>query len=66
MNKIKRFLKTSFSRILVLLIAVIFQIIIQYFFVHWLYDKLTWIEAFLRLLAVIITLGIVKNSRLFR
>ena len=63
MNKIKRFLKTSFSRILVLLIAAAVQVFIQYSIVHWLHDKLTWIEAFLRLLAVIITLGIIKNSR---
>ncbi|MCR4633551.1 MAG: cardiolipin synthase [Erysipelotrichaceae bacterium] len=56
-------MKTAVSRILVILIAAAIQIFIQYSVVTWLRDKLTWIEAFLHLLAVIITLGIIKNSR---
>ena len=63
MNKLKSFMKTALSRILVILIAAAVQIFIQYSVVTWLKDKLTWIEAFLHLLAVIITLSIIKNSR---
>ena len=62
-NKIKQFFKTSVSRILVLLIAAAFQFFIQYSFVTWLHAKLSWIEAFLHLLAVIISLTIIKRSR---
>ena len=51
MNKLKSFMKTALSRILVILIAAAVQIFIQYSVVTWLKDKLTWIEAFLHLLA---------------
>ncbi len=63
MNKIRQFTKTSLSRILVILIAAFFQFLIQYSIATWLRDKLEWIEAFLRVLSIIITLMIIKNSR---
>ncbi len=59
----KRFLKNTFLRIVIIIAGLLLQTMIQYSIVTWLSDQLTWIEAILHIAALLITLGIIKNSR---
>ncbi len=59
----KRFFKNTFLRIVIIIAGLLLQAMIQYSIVTWLHDQLTWIEAILHIAALLITLGIIKNSR---
>ena len=54
---------SNIYRVLVLALAIIIQIVIQYFLITRLFDKLAWISAATRILSFAITIDIVNNSR---
>ena len=58
----KHFLSNIY-RVLVLALAIIIQIVLQYFIITRLFDQLAWISAATRFLSFLITVEIVNNSR---
>lgn len=59
----KRFFTTTIGRILILLLTALLQLGFHMAVVRWLNDKYSWIEYLLHILSILITLGIIKNSR---
>ncbi len=59
----KQFIRNSLGRILVILLGVGVQLMVQLFIMTWLKDQIIWIDTFLHLLGILITLYIIKNSR---
>ena len=56
-------LQNSLGRILVILVAAIIEVFVLVSVFVWFYDKAAWITLILSISGIIITLGIIKNSR---
>ena len=59
----KKYLKNSLGRMLIILMAAAIELFVLLSVFNWFADKAAWIMLFLSVSSVIITLGIIKNSR---
>ncbi|MBR3250258.1 MAG: cardiolipin synthase [Erysipelotrichaceae bacterium] len=59
----KKYLRNSLGRILVILVAAVIEVFVLVSIFVWFYDKAAWIALLLSISGIIITLGIIKNSR---
>ena len=59
----KRYIQNSLGRILVILVAAVIEVFVLVSAFVWFYDKAAWITLVLSISGIVITLGIIKNSR---